>query len=157
MTEQMSKSEKHTILTEIDDKLFHITLNRPEKLNALSPQLLAELKEALDEAAKNTDIAVVVLKSAGPVFSPGYDISEENWIISQFPADYPEGVNLHQDRLDIHELLDYWLELWKYPKPIVARVQGPCLSGAGELIAMSDIVIAGKSARFGHPAAGRHT
>ena len=153
MAEQMSKSEKHTILTEIDDKLFHITLNRPEKLNALSPQLLAELKEALDEAAKNADIAVVVLKSAGPVFSPGYDISEENWIISQFPADYPEGVNLHQDRLDIHELLDYWLELWKYPKPIVARVQGPCLSGAGELIAMSDIVIAGKSARFGHPAA----
>ena len=112
-----------------------------------------EFLGALDEAAKNTDIAVVVLKSAGPVFSPGYDISEENWIISQFPADYPEGVNLHQDRLDIHELLDYWLELWKYPKPIVARVQGPCLSGAGELIAMSDIVIAGKSARFGHPAA----
>ena len=149
----MTKSEKQTILTEIDDKLFHITLNRPDKLNALSPQLLAELKEALEEAAENTDIAVIVLKSAGPVFSPGYDISEENWIISQFPADYPEGVNLHQDRLDIHELLDYWLALWKYPKPIVARVQGPCLSGAGELIAMSDIVIAGKSARFGHPAA----
>ena len=74
--------------------------------------------KALDEAAENTDIAVIVLKSAGPVFSPGYDISEENWIISQFPADYPEGVNLHQDRLDIHELLDYWLALWKYPKPI---------------------------------------
>ena len=109
----MTKNEKQTILTEIDDKLFHITLNRPDKLNALSPQLLAELKEALDEAAENTDIAVIVLKSAGSVFSPGYDISEENWIISQFPADYPEGVNLHQDRLDIHELLDYWLALWK--------------------------------------------
>ena len=53
----MTKSEKQTILTEIDNKLFHITLNRPDKLNALSPQLLAELKEALDEAAENTDIA----------------------------------------------------------------------------------------------------
>ena len=67
----MTKSEKQTILTEIDDKLLHITLNRPDKLNALSPQLLAELKEALDEAAENTDIAVIVLQSEGPVFSPG--------------------------------------------------------------------------------------
>ena len=57
----MTKIEKQTILTEIDDKLFHITLNRPDKLNALSPQLLAELKEALDEAVENTNIAVIVL------------------------------------------------------------------------------------------------
>lgn len=147
------ETEKQTLLTETDGKLLHITLNRPDKLNALSPLLLKELKEVLDEAAENPEISVVVLKSSGPVFSPGYDISEENWIISQFPADYPDGVELQKDREDIHELLDYWLDLWKFPKPIVTRVQGPCLSGAGELIAMSDIVIAGKAARFGHPAA----
>ena len=144
---------RQTLLTETDGKLLHITLNRPDKLNALSPTLLKELKDVLDEAAENPAIAVVVLKSAGPVFSPGYDISEENWIISQFPADYPDGVELQKDRDDIHRLLDYWLDLWKFPKPIITRVQGPCLSGAGELIAMSDIVIAGKAARFGHPAA----
>ncbi|MGC6512645.1 MAG: enoyl-CoA hydratase/isomerase family protein [Parvibaculales bacterium] len=142
-----------TVVTETDDKLLHITLNRPDKLNALSPTLLKELKQVLDAAAVNPEISVVVLKSTGPVFSPGYDISEENWIISQFPADYPDGVELQKDREDIHQLLDYWLDLWKFPKPIVTRVQGPCLSGAGELIAMSDIVIAGKAARFGHPAA----
>lgn len=142
-----------TVVTETDDKLLHITLNRPDKLNALSPTLLKELKQVLDAATVNPEISVVVLKSTGPVFSPGYDISEENWIISQFPADYPDGVELQKDREDIHQLLDYWLDLWKFPKPIVTRVQGPCLSGAGELIAMSDIVIAGKAARFGHPAA----
>ena len=146
-------TDKKTILAEKQGKIFHITLNRPDKLNALSPTLLAQLKEALKSANEDSDIAVILLQSTGPVFSPGYDISEENWIISQFPADYPDGVEIQQDRQDIHELLDYWLALWKYPKPIVTRVQGPCLSGAGELIAMSDIVIAGKSAKFGHPAA----
>ena len=49
-------------------------------------------------------------------------------------------------------LLDYWIEVWKFPKPIICQVQGACLSGAGELLAVSDIVIASKTATFGHPA-----
>ena len=49
-------------------------------------------------------------------------------------------------------LLDYWIEVWKFPKPIICQVQGACLSGAGELLAVSDIVIASKKATFGHPA-----
>ena len=129
-----------------------VTMNRPSKMNAMSPTLLAELKEALTAAEADCDISVVILKSTGKVFCAGYDLSPEDWIISQFPADFDTGVDLQKDREDIINLLQYWLELWKFPKPIIAAVQGPALSGAGELLAMCDLVVASDQAQFGHPA-----
>ena len=143
---------KNNILTEYSDKILTITLNRPEKLNALSPKLLKELKAELDEASTNDAISVVIIKSSGRAFCVGYDLNEENWITSQYPANFPKGIDLELDKKDIMELLDYWIEVWKFPKPIICQVQGACLSGAGELLAVSDIVIASKTATFGHPA-----
>ena len=143
---------KNSILTEYSDKILTITLNRPNKLNALSPNLLKELKAELDEASTNDAISVVIIKSSGRAFCVGYDLNEENWITSQYPANFPKGIDLELDKKDIMELLDYWIEVWKFPKPIICQVQGACLSGAGELLAVSDIVIASKTATFGHPA-----
>ena len=143
---------KNNILTEYSDKILTITLNRPEKLNALSPKLLKELKAELDEASTNDAISVVIIKSSGRAFCVGYDLNEENWITSQYPANFPKGIDLELDKKDIMELLDYWIEVWKFPKPIICQVQGACLSGAGELLAVSDLVIASKTATFGHPA-----
>lgn len=142
-----------TIITEQADQVLTITLNRPKKLNALSPTLLAELKSALANAKTDDGVSVVVIRATGRVFSAGYDLSEEEWIISQFPADFEHGVDLQQDRDDIFELLNYWLDMWKFPKPIITQVHGACLSGAGELCAVSDLVIAAPEASFGHPAA----
>jgi len=141
------------ILTEHKDGVLRITLNRPKKLNALSPTLLAELKSALDEVEHDDNTKVIILRSSGKVFSAGYDLSEEEWIISQFPADFEHGVDLQQDREDIIDLLKYWLSIWHYPKPVIAQVQGPALSGAGELLAVCDLVVASPAASFGHPAA----
>lgn len=141
-----------TLLTDTSDKILTITLNRPEKLNALTPTLLAELKAVLDSAAANDDISVVIIRSAGRAFCVGYDLNEKNWITSQYPANHPEGVELEQDKKDIMALLDYWLDMWRFPKPIICQVQGACLSGAGELLAVSDLVVASKTASFGHPA-----
>ena len=73
----------NNILTEYSDKILTITLNRPEKLNALSPNLLQELKAELDEASTNDAISVVIIKSTGRAFCVGYDLNEENWITSQ--------------------------------------------------------------------------
>ena len=143
---------KNSILTEYSDKILTITLNRPKKLNALSPNLLKELKAELDEASTNDAISVIIIKSSGRAFCVGYDLNEENWITSQYPANFPKGIDLELDKKDIMELLDYWIEVWKFPKPIICQVQGACLSGAGELLAVSDIVIASKTATFGHPA-----
>lgn len=141
-----------TLLADQTDSILTITLNRPDKSNALSPTLLDELKSALDLAAQDKAVSVVVLKSSGKTFSAGYDLSEDDWIISQFPADFEHGVDVQQDREDIIALLNYWLDLWQFPKPIVAQVQGACLSGGGELLAIADIVIASDNALFGHPA-----
>ncbi|EAQ02116.1 EchA2 [Pseudooceanicola batsensis HTCC2597] len=141
-----------TLLAEFDAGITTVTLNRPEKMNAMSPTLLAELKDVLSSAAEDDQVAVVVLRSTGKVFCAGYDLSPDDWIISQFPAEFEGGVDLQKDREDIVQLLKYWLGMRKFPKPIVAAVQGPALSGAGELLAMCDIVIASEEARFGHPA-----
>lgn len=141
-----------TILAETSQQILTITLNRPEKLNALTPKLLAEVKAQLDDAAIDDAVSVVIIKSAGRAFCVGYDLNEENWITSQYPANYPDGVDQEQDRKDIGELLDYWLDMWRFPKPIICQVQGACLSGAGELLAVSDLVIASEEASFGHPA-----
>ena len=140
------------ILTEISEQILTITLNRPEKLNALTPTLLAAMKAALDDASTRDDVSVVVIRSTGRAFCVGYDLNEENWITSQYPANFPDGVELSQDKKDIMALLDYWLGMWRFPKPIIVAVQGACLSGAGELLAVSDLVIAGEDASFGHPA-----
>ena len=141
-----------TILTETAGKILTITLNRPEKLNALTPKLLAEVKGELDSAAQDDAVSVVIIKSAGRAFCVGYDLNEENWITSQYPANHPDGVDHEQDQKDIGELLDYWLAMWRFPKPIICQVQGACLSGAGELLAVSDLVVASEDASFGHPA-----
>ena len=141
-----------TLLIDISDKILTVTLNRPEKLNALTPTLLAELKAELDSAAINDDISVVIIKSAGRAFCVGYDLNEENWITSQYPANFDNGVEIEQDKKDIMALLDYWLDMWRFPKPIIVQVQGACLSGAGELLAVSDLVVASETASFGHPA-----
>jgi len=141
-----------TLLTETVNKILTITLNRPEKLNALTPTLLAELKAELDAAAVNDTISVVIIKSAGRAFCVGYDLNEDNWITSQYPANFEDGVEIEQDKKDILALLNYWLDMWRFPKPIICQVQGACLSGAGEMLAVADLVVASEAASFGHPA-----
>ena len=141
------------LISELSDHILTLTLNRPERLNALTPSLLDAMENALKDAADNPDVSVVVIKSVGKVFCAGYDLNEEDWITSQYPANFENGVDYDQDERDIQALLDYWLRLWRFPKPIIAQVQGPCLSGAGELLAICDIVIASENASFSHPAA----
>jgi len=129
----MKSLNNKNLLTATSDKILTITLNRPDKLNALTPNLLSDLKAELDSAAINENISVVIIKAAGRAFCVGYDLNEENWITSQYPANHPRGVEIEQDKKDIMALLDYWLDMWRFPKPIVCQVQGACLSGAGEL------------------------
>ena len=140
------------VVTSQSDRVLNITLNRPDDLNPLSWEVLNALWAALEVARDDDGVGVVVIGAAGKAFSTGYDLREEHWITSQYPANFEDRVDLRQDRDDVHTIVDYWMKLWRYPKPLIAKVQGDCLSGAGELLGVCDLAIASDAARFGHPA-----
>ncbi|MDP9141926.1 MAG: enoyl-CoA hydratase/isomerase family protein [Pseudomonadota bacterium] len=140
------------LLTEQSDNIFTITFNREEKMNAMTASFLVDLKAALDSVKFDDGVSVVVLKATGKAFTTGYDLDGSDWILSQNPIALSGKLNLDRDREDIKVILEYWWTMWKFPKPIIAQVQGLCLSGGGEMIAMCDLVVAAETAKFGHPA-----
>ncbi len=138
------------LLTTQDGNVFTIMFNREARMNAMTARFLADLKVALDSAKFDDSVSVVVLKATAKAFTTGYDLDGSDWILSQNPIELQGKLNIDRDREDIKALLEYWWSMWKFPKPIIAQMQGLCLPGGGELIAMCDLVVAAETARFGH-------
>ncbi|MCC7364870.1 MAG: enoyl-CoA hydratase/isomerase family protein [Dehalococcoidia bacterium] len=148
------------ILLDVDDHgVATITLNRPEKLNAISDGLRSDLEAALRELRPGDAVRVIRLRANGRAFCAGYDLTPgvqpyggeatgargtEAWEMGE------SRIAVDRDRL--REGVDRWLWVWSYRKPIVAQVHGYCLAGGGEMIGACDIVFAGEDATFGHPA-----
>ena len=119
-----------------------ITLNRPERTNALNQVMLDEIGEALDGAERDADIGAVVVRGAGSAFSSGFDLKD------QMQA-RPSGVG--QWRPILSKDFDTVMRFWHCPKPTVAAVRGPCLAGACELALACDMTVAADDAFFGEP------
>jgi enoyl-CoA hydratase len=117
-----------------------ITLNRPDKLNALRENLVRELYRALEQAEQDDEVRVVVLRGAGRAFSAGYDLDEEAKLSTG------EQWRGHLD-LDIRTTM----KVWEIPKPVIAAVHGYCLAGACELAMACDITVATEDAILGEP------
>jgi enoyl-CoA hydratase len=133
------------VLYEVDDKVGVITLNRPEKLNAISPQLQQELTEAFARADADTATSVVLLRAEGRSFCAGYDIS----------AREPGTDDWRSDPTKAHDHLAPQLEFemlpWTMKKPVIASVQGHVMGGGCELVMLCDLTIAADNATFGEP------
>ncbi|MGV0819476.1 enoyl-CoA hydratase-related protein [Martelella sp. AMO21009] len=114
-----------------------LTLNRPDKLNALSKRLLGELAAALGEAATNPAVGCVVLTGAGRAFSAGADASD---MLERGVASYADP-----------ERLARWAAIQHFPKPMIAAVNGYALGGGLELALMCDIILASEAAKFAAP------
>jgi enoyl-CoA hydratase len=143
-----------TILYESpEERIRRITLNRPEKLNAMSPKLLSELDRALDEFEQDSGASVLVICGAGRAFCAGYDLTPLPVArdVAE-PAASSGGFSVTQDRWALRKLVARWQRLWSLPKPTIAQVHGYCLAGATELAGHCDIVFAADDAQFGHPA-----
>jgi len=130
--------EYSTILYEKKDKIAKITLNRPQVLNAISPQLLLELEEALKDIANDDTIGVVVLTGSGRAFSSGVDIKSMNE-----GSQGNVATNRKRLALEVIEAIE------NLDKPVIAAINGYCLTGALELATACDLIVASENATFG--------
>jgi enoyl-CoA hydratase/carnithine racemase len=132
------------VTSAVDGRVGIVTINRPDKLNAISLELKKALIERLQDADRDPVTSVVVLRAEGRSFGAGYDISPN-----------PARAARKGNALAWHESLtdDIRLEMtpWDMRKPVIASVQGHCLGGSCELVMMCDITIAADDALFGEP------
>ncbi len=126
-----------SVLAEQDGVVTRITLNRPERRNALSLDTLGELDKAL--ASVPSDARVVVLGGAGPAFSAGHDLAE----MIDRPTEFYEEL--------FSRCVEVMQRIHKMPQPVIARVHGVATAAGCQLVAACDLAIASEDARFGTP------
>ena len=131
-----------SIIYSVADHVAQLTLNRPERLNALHAGALHEINAAMDQAEADADVRVIVVSGAGRAFSSGFDLKAQM-------EQKPEGDAVWRAILDLD--FDTTMRFWNSPKPTIAAVHGACLAGAFELAMACDITIADEDATFGEP------
>jgi enoyl-CoA hydratase/carnithine racemase len=133
------------VLYGVDEKVSVITLNRADKLNAISAELQQQLLDAFARADADAETSVVLLRAEGRSFCAGYDIS----------AKEPGSDDWRSDPTKAHEhlrpQLDFEMTPWMMTKPVIAAVQGHVLGGGCELVMLCDLTIAADNASFGEP------
>ncbi len=146
-----------TILYEVEKGRARITLNRPEKLNALSRELQQELHEALWEADNDINVHAVILRGNGRAFSAGYDLTPlANRAAAPddgYTAVYRGGRTYDDDAWQLEKAQRLRMAIFDMHKPVVAQVHGFCLAGGTDVAFLCDIVIAAEDATIGFPPA----
>jgi enoyl-CoA hydratase len=144
--------EKHYAeydLIEVDEPkaaVKRITLNRPDKRNALNNPLRGQLLQALREGDSDPNVRVQVIRGAGSCFSAGYDIGggsvghDMPFYTAEGEGEWPRHVT------------EGWMSIWDLAKPVIAQIHGYCLAGASELATCCDLVYMAEDAQMGYPA-----
>ena len=128
----------------VHDHAGTIILNRPEKRNALTRAMLAELSQALGDLHLERRVRAVVLTGAGPAFCAGMDLQE----MRETSRQESPHTQWHADAVQYRDLLE---TMWRYPKPLIAAVNGPAMAGGAGLLLGCDLVLAARTASFGLP------
>ena len=147
----IKEAENH-LLYEVKERVCYITLNRPDKMNAMSWELRQDLYGLLKRAERDTEVGCIVIRGAGRTFSAGYDLSSER-PSPNFPTEGYAGKQ-YDDMAGLyaHNLIDGWWLIWDLMKPVIAQVHGFCLAGASELASMCDIMFVAEDSQIGYPA-----
>ncbi len=132
------------LLLEQDAGVVTLTLNRPEKQNALSQGLMAELRDAFDAIDKDPQVRVVLITGAGRAFSSGFDLSPKE-LAADAPKDEADWSRL------IRSNFDTLMRIWNLRQPVIAAVNGPAIAAGSNLALICDITIAADTASFGEP------
>jgi len=131
-----------TVLYETRGPIALITLNRPEKLNAIDARMVAELERCMDRAEADDAVRAILVRGAGRAFSAGFDLDM---------GDPGEGDRIEFLRRELERDLSAILRFWDSPKPTVAAVHTWCLGSGMELAVACDVTIAAEGCRFGAP------
>jgi enoyl-CoA hydratase len=123
-----------------------ITMNRPDKRNALNHPLRGAILNALREHDQDPNVRVSIIRGAGPSFSAGYDLGNGNEG-HELPFYTPPG-DTHWPR----HVTEGWMSIWDLGKPVIAQVHGFCLAGGSELATCCDLVYVAEDAQMGYPA-----
>lgn len=140
----MSKSDI-LIVDEPVEGVRRLTMNRPEKRNALNNELRRRIIEALESADTDPSVRLTILRGAGKAFSSGYDLTADNLVEMPFHTSGGAGQWARH-------VTDGWLKIWDLAKPVIAQVHGYCLAGGSELAACCDLVYVADDAQMGYPA-----
>ncbi len=125
----------------VQNRIGTITLNRPEKRNALNPQIISELKDAFQQASTDQEVKVIVLRSKGEVFCAGADLE----YLQQL-----QKFSFEENLADSKHLKELFLFIYKLNKVVIAEVQGHALAGGCGLAMVCDFVFAAPEAKFGY-------
>jgi methylglutaconyl-CoA hydratase len=134
--------EKKSVLYSVEGAMARLTLNRPEKRNALNDTVIDDLKQGLRQADSDKTMRVVVISGAGPDFCSGADLSALQKI---------SGASVEENVDDARSLMELFVMMRNMRLPIIAAVRGRALAGGCGLATACDIVLASSSARFGYP------
>jgi methylglutaconyl-CoA hydratase len=130
------------ILYTIEQGVARITLNRPEKRNALDADLIAEIRDAVRASAEDANARVVLISGAGADFCSGADLSGLERTFNNGPL---------ENMADARNMAELFIEMRRHSHPIIAAVRGRALAGGCGLATGCDMILASESARFGYP------
>jgi len=147
----MSRQSYENIRYEVENGRARITLNRPEKRNALSIELVEELREALWEADDDKSVHCVILKGEGSSFCAGYDLTA-NKPVEDDGIDRRRGRGIDDDAWNIERFQRGLRTLTEMHKPSIAQIHGHCLAGGTDLALYCDILICADNANIGYSA-----
>ena len=135
---------EHVIIEHPATAVMRVTLNRPDKRNALSNPLRSDLFRSLEYADRDPDVQVIIIRGAGSAFCAGYDLAadldnDRPWYTAGGMGSWPRHVT------------EGCFRIWDMAKPVIGQVHGYCLAGGTELAAACDLLYVGESAKIGYP------
>jgi enoyl-CoA hydratase len=137
-----------TLKYDRQDRIARITLNRPERLNAINAAMPGEIRRAVEQANADDAVHVIVLAGAGRAFCSGYDLKEyaegATPLIQEMPWDPM------QDYRIMKGFTDDFFSIWRSYKPVLCKVQGYAVAGGSDIALCADIVVMAEDARIGY-------